>query len=155
MNYNANTEVEFEKPADNYVAKLKFIERQFKQTLDDWHFRLLERLNPNQVFNFFRNAKFIDKTIYFDGSTANGRTSYAWIESHYRDDLAAVFGNIRIALAKDRAIEKSFKTYFSDKQGYLTKPEIEFMFELAGRAKSGNKMDSVAELTTFRGEELF
>lgn len=130
--------------------KLRFIERQFKWHGEDWHFRLLEKLTPNQVHGFFGKAKLIDKTLWFDGTNPCGKISYKMANDKFRNDLAALFGNIRVALAENKTIVKSFKTFFSEKEGYLTKDEGNFMFQLIYRSIAGQKIDSYAELAKFR-----
>ena len=135
MAFTPENAPEFSKNEDS-SDKLRLIERQFGWRGDDWHFRMLEKLTPNQVHGFFGHAKLVDRTRWFDGSSKRGIISYEGALNRFRNELAGLFGNIRIALATGGAVVKSFNAFQEDKyqnagkNGNLTRDEIDLMFQL-------------------------
>ncbi len=93
------------------MDKLRYCERQFNRKLDDWHFKMVKYFDePVKIFCLFKDARFQEDKIYFDGGETHGIVAFNFIKANYRFNLAKCFGNIEVLLAKGGEIVERFTT---------------------------------------------
>ena len=104
-----------EEKHEEKVDKLKFIERQFKKTLDDWHFCMVDHFDEMiKIFCWFGSARMVENKIYFDGKTTSGEIAFNFVKEKYGEQLAKSFGKIEIVLAREGVILDKYNLAMPD-----------------------------------------
>ena len=133
------------KETEDRDAQLRLIERQFGWKADPWHFSLLPHLpNPaaNFVHSFFRNAKFQDGVLFFNGGSKNGCMSFEYVRRNFFYQLLSAFGEITVKLAHERKIISEYSVKgFSKKEKTPDNPDKKSCQILPSQAQAGQGND--------------
>jgi hypothetical protein len=86
---------------------LRSFEKKYNWVAKDWHFKLLQVIEPHEVHAWFGHAHLNDGRLHFNAGTKRGTLAYDWVKSKYERHIFDALGPVTLCLSKDRQVLKA------------------------------------------------